>query len=183
MKTRAAIITELLIAGVDDLDELVIKIKALIGQDVSRRLVSDYRSKFRRFGPDWQDKIYAANVETHKAASRRWKQANTARRLLHQCKASARYRGHECTISEDLLDELLKGMTCSVTGLPLTLEWKGPSGTNPWAPSVDRLNNLLGYVPGNVRIVCWAFNNMRGDFPDEVVETLIRACHSKLNAA
>ena len=75
---------------------------------------------------------------------------------------------------------MLKPMACEATGLPLLLEWKGPSGSNPWAPSVDRLDNSLGYVPGNVRIVCWAFNNMRGDFPDEVVETLVRACHAKL---
>ena len=180
MKTRATVITDLLIAGVENLDELKAQAKIQLGQEVSTRLVSDYRSKFRRFGPTWQDKIYNANAETHRIASRRWKQANTARRLLHQCKASAKYRGHECLITEELLARLLQNMTCSATGLPLTLEWKGPSGTNPWAPSVDRLDNSLGYVPGNVRIVCWAFNNMRGDFPDEVIETLVRAYSTRI---
>jgi len=183
MRTRAQVVTDLLVAGIDDLDELHTRAEAELGQTLSRKVLRDYRSRFKRLGPEWSSLVTSQNAETHKAASRRWKQANTARRLLHQCKASARYRGHECTISEGLLNELLKGMTCSVTGLPLALEWKGPSGTNPWAPSVDRLNNLLGYVPGNVRIVCWAFNNMRGDFPDEVVETLVRAYASKLSAS
>lgn len=183
MKTRAAVITELLIAGVDNLDDLIAGVKTATGQDVSRRLVSSYRSKFRRFGPSWQDLVYEANAKTHREASRRWKQANLARKLLHQCKSSARYRKHECTLTEDLIEELLAGMTCSATGLSLSTEWEGPSGSNPWAPSVDRLDNLLGYVPGNVRVVCWAFNNMRGDFPDEVVETLVRAYHSKLTGA
>lgn len=183
MKTIATTMTELLTAGVEDLDALIAGVKSGTGKEVSRRLASSYRAKFRRFGPNWQDLVYEANAKTHREASRRWKQANLARRLLHQCRASARYHRHECTITEDLLEELLLGMACSATGLPLQTEWEGPSGSNPWAPSVDRLNNSLGYVPGNVRIVCWAFNNMRGDFPDEVVETLVRAYHSKLTGA
>lgn len=183
MKTRAQVVTGLLVSGVDDLDELHARAEVELGQTLSRKVLRDYRSRFKRLGPDWASLVSAQNAETHRAASLRWKTANIARKLLHQCRASARYRRHECTITEELLTELLHGMTCSVTGLPLSLEWKGPSGSNPWAPSVDRLDNSRGYVPGNVRMVCWAFNNMRGDFPDEVVETLIRACASRLSAS
>lgn len=180
MKTRVEVITSLLVAGIDDLDELHARAEAELGQTLSRKVLRDYRSRFKRLGPAWASLIAEQNAETHREASRRWKAANLARKLLHQCKASAKYRGHECLITEELLAELLHSMECSATGLPLTLEWKGPSGTNPWAPSVDRLNNSLGYVPGNVRIVCWAFNNMRGDFSDEVVETLVRAYAARL---
>lgn len=183
MRTRAQVVTDLLVAGVGDLDELHAKAEAELGQSLSRKVLRDYKSRFKRLGPNWTSLVSAQNAETHRIASLRWKAANTARRLLHQCRASAKYRKHECTITEELLDGLLQGMTCSATGLPLSLEWKGPSGTNPWAPSVDRINNSLGYVPSNVRIVCWAFNNMRGDFPDEVVETLVRAYSSRLSAS
>lgn len=183
MRTRAQIVTDLLVAGVDDLDELHARAEAELGQILSRKVLRDYRSRFKRLGPNWSSLITAQNAETHRSASRRWKTANLARKLLHQCKASARYRGHECTLTVELLETLLQSMVCSATGLPLSLEWKGPSGSNPWAPSVDRLNNSLGYAPGNVRIVCWAFNNMRGDFPDEVVETLVRAYSSRLSAS
>lgn len=183
MHTRAQVVTDLLVAGIDNLDELHAKAETELGQTLSRKVLRDYRSRFKRLGPNWASLIASQNAETHRYASSQWKAANPARKLLHQCHASARYRKHECTLTEELLSELLLGMTCSVTGLPLSLEWKGPSGSNPWAPSVDRLNNSLGYVPDNVRIVCWAFNNMRGDFPDEVVETLVRAYASRLNAS
>ena len=180
MKTRAQVVTELLEAGVDDLDLLHVEAERVLGQSISRKVLRDYRSRFKRLGPNWASLIAAENAITHREASRRWKKANLARKLLHQCRASAKYRGHECLLTEAELSAMLKPMACEATGLPLLLEWKGPSGSNPWAPSVDRLDNSLGYVPGNVRIVCWAFNNMRGDFPDEVVETLVRACHTKL---
>jgi hypothetical protein len=107
--------------------------------------------------------------------SRRWRVNNPSKYLLCRCIASAKIRGQECTITVEYIEALLAPMVCSATGLPLSLEHGGDSARNPWAPSVDRLDNSKGYVPGNVRVVCWAFNMMRCDFPDEVVFALARA--------
>lgn len=104
-----------------------------------------------------------------------------ASHLLRNCRGSAKQRGQECTITAEDIEAMLKPMTCAATGLPLT--WKrdggGSTRANPWAPSIDRIDCALGYVPGNVRVVCWAFNQMRGDFPDEVVRTLAEAIVSR----
>lgn len=64
---------------------------------------------------------------------------------------------------------LFKDMRCSVTGVRLSPKWDGPSRYNPWAPSIDRIDQSRGYVTGNVRPVCWAYNCARQDWPDEVV--------------
>jgi len=77
--------------------------KAELGQTMSRKVLRDYRSRFKRLGPDWASLIALQNAETHRSASRRWKDANLARKLLHQCRSSARFRGHECTITEGLI--------------------------------------------------------------------------------
>lgn len=73
------------------------------------------------------------------------------------------------------------GMTCSVTGVTLQLEWAGAGSKNPWYPSVDRLDCTKGYTRDNVRAVCWAFNQARGDWPDEVVKQWVKAWASRLD--
>lgn len=75
---------------------------------------------------------------------------------------------------------LLAGV-CSVTGLPLTLDFDGISRRNPWAPSIDRLDNSRGYHLDNVRLVCCAFNIMRSDFSDDVVRILASAIMENWN--
>ena len=73
------------------------------------------------------------------------------------------------------VEEMLAPMVCSATGLPLSWEHDGTSYRRPWAPSIDRIDCSKGYVPGNVRVVCSAFNTMRNEFPDEVVFALAKA--------
>lgn len=131
--------------------------------------------KVRAYSQEWR----AANPEKALAVNRknteRWRKEKPASVILNNCRKNARVRGHECTITAADVEALLEPMTCSVTGLPLSWEYDGASRANPWAPSLDRIDGSLGYVPGNVRAVCWAFNQMRGDFPDEVLATLAEA--------
>lgn len=131
--------------------------------------------KARAYSKEWR----AANPEKARTVNRknaeRWRKERPAGVILNNCRKSARIRGQECTISVMDIEALLEPMVCSVTGLPLSWEYDGVSRANPWAPSLDRIDCSKGYVPGNVRAVCWAFNQARGDFPDEVVGTLAEA--------
>lgn len=60
---------------------------------------------------------------------------------------------------------------CEATGLPLHFG----DGRSPFSPSIDRISPSLGYVPGNVRVVCWAVNSMVGDWGDDVAAQVAQA--------
>jgi hypothetical protein len=47
---------------------------------------------------------------------------------------------------------------CSVSGVALSKILKGDGEVDPWAPSIDRIDNRQGYTIDNVRIVCIAAN-------------------------
>jgi len=175
-----------LAAGVTDLDELA----RLVGQDTGRtpslNSVRGYRAGFRKHGASWIEaertrsrastkRWYAENPEKQREANRRWRGENPARKLLGACRSGSKQRGHECAITVEMIEEMLAPMTCSATGLPLSLEHDGGSYRNPWAPSIDRINPSKGYVPGNVRVVCALYNLARNDFPDEALMTLAKA--------
>lgn len=59
---------------------------------------------------------------------------------------------------------------CAVTGLPLTYV-KGSGAGAPTNVSLDRIDSALGYVDGNVRLVCKVVNYMKNVLTDkEMVE-------------
>lgn len=173
-------------AGVMDLDELSRLVQLDTGTAPNRKALSDCRSYFRQHGEGWVEvrreqareagrKWYAENPDAVREKCKRWRETYPAKSLLRQCVNGAKRRGLDCAITADYIEAMLAPMVCSATGLPLTWEHGGSTRANPWAPSIDRLDCSKGYVPGNVRVVCWAFNQMRGEFPDEVVMTLAKA--------
>lgn len=140
----------------------------------------------------------AKNPEKVKAQQAKWLASNPtyykdrldqtwASRLLSRCKGSAKARGQECSLTMAEVLDLFKEMRCSVTGVELRLKWEGASRYNPWAPSLDRIDQSQGYVLGNVRPVCWAFNCARQDWPDEVVfawaRSFVQASGSSANGS
>jgi len=71
------------------------------------------------------------------------------------------------TIKVNDVEELISAQTinnkllCAATGIPLIIE-----KLNPLYPSIDRLNNLEGYTPGNIRIVAYMYNLARNNYND-----------------
>ncbi len=171
-----------LAAGVMNMDELARLVEIDTGKVPSRNSMHHYRSFFRKHGASWVDsdrertrRWSAENPESSRKATRRWNAQNPARKLLNQCRNSAKARGRECTITVEMIEGMLAPMTCSATGLPLTWEHGGDSARNPWAPSIDRIDPTKGYVDSNVRVVCVLYNLARNNFPDEAVMTMARA--------
>lgn len=188
--------------GVTDTEELIRLIGDDLGDIPSKNSVRHYRSNFKKYGADWleaekarRNQQYANNPEKGKEATRRWQAnnpevrnetskrwdaENPAKRLLLACKARAKQRGHECTITVEDLRAMLAPMTCAVTGLQLTYEKTSESKTRPFAPSIDRIDNSSGYVLGNVRVVCCLYNLMRADHKDEDVLIVAKALVASL---
>lgn len=113
---------------------------------------------------------------------------HVARRLFNQAKSGSAERRLEFSISrQDVLDlfESSNGI-CSLSGLPFSFD--RPSGARYalYAPSVDRIDSKVGYVAGNIRIVCSVVNLMKQELPEDVfvgVAIAIASVDRKVKAA
>lgn len=88
-------------------------------------------------------------------------------------------RGLEFNItSEDLLKLLIsQNGKCALTGWNLEFTRGGDfgSGTNPLGCSVDRKDSQLGYIHGNVQLVCWKANKIKSNLSDSEFKELCKA--------
>jgi hypothetical protein len=67
-------------------------------------------------------------------------------------------QGHEFSITPE---DIPLPDNCPVLGIPLTLY---PDKTNlDDSPSVDRIDNTKGYIPGNVRVISNRANGLKSD--------------------
>lgn len=95
------------------------------------------------------------------------------KRLLIFAKGrTKRDSGEPVTIDGALLSELWaeQGGRCPVSGLYMD---HAASAKHPLVPSLDRIDPAGGYVPGNVRLVCYFVNLMKRDFPADEVEHIL----------
>ena len=53
--------------------------------------------------------------------------------------------------------------TCPVLGIPLFAKTDGRCGGGPNSPSIDRIDNSKGYVPGNIIVVSNRANSLKND--------------------
>lgn len=113
-----------------------------------------------------------------KKVSARWRDANRDllkdrnrhRRLAKRAMclvAAARVRARRKSVSFELVDsditriqEIIDKGFCQLSGVAFTLE--GPRSAT--SPSLDRIDSRLGYVPGNVRVICYALNAALGNW-------------------
>ena len=99
-----------------------------------------------------------------------------ASNMLSGMKSRARKKSLPCTATkEDILMLLTscRGL-CAVSGVPLDMDTKiEGKRVSPWMPSVDRMDSNKGYVPGNIRIVCYIANLAMSQFGEGALELLL----------
>jgi hypothetical protein len=103
------------------------------------------------------------------------------RLMLRNARTRSRTRGMEFSITDDDWQRIVSraGGRCELTGIVFSLA-KGKSGYRaPFAPSIDRINCSLGYIPGNVRLICVAMNYALSDWGSGVFESLAFAYASR----
>jgi len=91
--------------------------------------------------------------------------------------AARNQRDLEFTITLDYVLDLLRKQQgkCALTGWDLEFtRGSETSRTNDLGCTMDRIDNDKGYVPGNIQLVCWCVNKMKGAFNDDAFRELCR---------
>jgi hypothetical protein len=98
-----------------------------------------------------------------------------AKRFAAAVKRSAKLRNLSFDLSEAWFKERLDKGTCEVSGLPIRIKLykqKDVGKRNFYSPSVDRIDNSIGYIPSNCRLVCWGYNIGKYSYTDRDLSAL-----------
>ena len=107
------------------------------------------------------------NIEPAKDSKLKLKQVLN-QRLLGAVERATK-QGLNCNITLDyllLLWDRQKGI-CALSGIPMT--YKRYSGRIPTNVSIDKINSVLGYIEGNIQLVCMACNQIKSDWSEETM--------------
>jgi len=98
-----------------------------------------------------------------------------AKRFMTSTRSSAAKRNLLFELTEEWFEQRLTKGRCEATGLPIKSKayQEGARGIRSfYSPSVDRIDNSIGYVPSNCRIVCWGVNLAKSTFTDRDLNAL-----------
>lgn len=117
----------------------------------------NYRDKYA------QERKDSARIPYHTE----WARANRQKAML----SSARYRAKKKGIAFAIdASDVTIPECCPVFGF--RLETSGSVGRSDASPSLDRINNSLGYIKGNVIVVSWLANRLKNDATSEQLRTV-----------
>lgn len=101
---------------------------------------------------------YAENKEMAAVQRREYKLRNLIGALLNSARYRAKQRGMEFNLSRE---DIVIPARCPVLGLEMTIgRSAGPRDTSP---TLDRIDNAKGYIKGNVVVVSFRANRLKGD--------------------
>lgn len=105
-----------------------------------------------------------------------------AHAITRRHKLSAVKRGLAFSITDDFVFGLMEqtSFRCAVSGVPFSKSRGETDVVDPWAASIDRIENRQGYTPDNVRIVCCIANIAMNRWG---LDSLIRLARGVINTA
>jgi hypothetical protein len=103
------------------------------------------------------------------ARQQRWKTRNPLSVLISDAKKRAKRAGRPFLITKA---DVLMPEHCPCCGRLLVKRHR-PGRASDDSPSLDRVDNDLGYVPGNVRVICWRCNEVKRDSTFEELQKVI----------
>jgi hypothetical protein len=104
--------------------------------------------------------------------------------ILTNARRRARDRGEVFLLTREwVLERVLTGK-CEATKLPFDF-LAPPEGasSNPFAPSIDRIDSRGLYTPDNCQVVVWIHNGARKDYGDSAVLRYARAINREATRA
>lgn len=128
-----------------------------------------------------RNKSRNVNAERARAESRRWREANREhhqalnresyyrsmqRRLFENAKKRASKQGIPFDIT---IDDIIVPDVCPVFKVPFV--WG--EGINDYSPSLDKIRPELGYVPGNIKVICNMANRIKSNANSDQVKQVL----------
>jgi hypothetical protein len=113
-----------------------------------------------------------------------WRQANPVAykcsQMLTNAKKSAARKDIDFSLTIEHLKEIATD-ACPALGIPL--DWRHQHGIsyNMNSPSLDRIDNSKGYVPGNVAIISLRANRIKCDGTAEELAAISRYVQSRIS--
>lgn len=106
--------------------------------------------------------------------NREWKEV--AKLACERQEASAKNRGIPFNLKPgDVYTSMRStGYRCAVSGIPLAKRLVLGGERDPWAPSIDRIENRHGYIVENIRVVCLVANYAMNSWGHDVLLRLAR---------
>jgi len=105
---------------------------------------------------------------------------NPRSKLLYAAKAHANYKGIECTIT---VDDIVIPTHCPVLGIPLKAK-VGEGRKNRHeigdSPTIDRVDNSKGYIPGNICVISGRANHLKSNATVDEVAAILRYMQNHL---
>jgi hypothetical protein len=131
------------------------------------RSKENYNKWARNYRLKEQNKDYERNFRTSYLQSFN----GFVSKLWSTSKNRAKVKDWEFDLTKEWISEKLNKMVCEVTGCSLTLLKynKDKYHSNPFNPSIDRIDSTKGYIMENCRLVCWIYNIAKSDFTDKEV--------------
>lgn len=107
------------------------------------------------------------NYENYKEKKASYYIANKKTAIIALAKLRAYKKGLDFNINADDLDWPIK---CPVLGIDINYAVRGKTTHN--SPTLDRFDNLLGYVIGNVDVISFRANRLKSDATNEEIKFL-----------
>lgn len=89
---------------------------------------------------------------------KRWRKTNQVALMYSRAKNRAKNKGIEFTIKKE---DVVIPDRCPLLDIPFTNTYLNPKDNRDYVPSLDRIDNSKGYVPGNVWVISFLANRMK----------------------
>lgn len=110
---------------------------------------------------------YWSDRDGHIKRRKNWDKAS---RMLARARRTAKEKGLDFSLSREDLIPL--PTHCPIFHLELIYPFEGDGRRVDASASVNRIDNSIGYVPGNVIIVSWRANRIKSDASTEELRAL-----------
>lgn len=145
----------------------------------------NYRNENRESYRDWERKNYTKRKTERLTQAKKWREglSGSARMLFLACRSRAKKKSLPFDLDATVIESIIRsqGEKCVLTGIQFDYVSDGVHRYRPFAPSIDRKDNMLGYTYDNIRVVCCIVNKARNEYPLETFDAMCRARVEMLN--